>query len=343
MVESNSNVQSGNQIDKGIIGFSIVIPSFNQGAYISETINSLLNQRYPNLEIIVVDGHSTDNTLDILRGYGDQIRWISEKDEGQSDALAKGFSMATKEWLAWLNSDDVQTGDALWKVEEAIIDHPETQVIFGRGHYMDKLGNFLRPYPTIEIGLGMDPAKELFEKGYVAQPSVFFRRDTYLACGGVNRKLQFVMDYELWVRFARAGYRFLGIPEDLSGNRWHESAKTSSQLLPLLAEVVHVQVKEYGKVSPYFVQAISDHLYGVIHSKHFGDKHHILYRTLFFKTVWVWLNFRRPTYCVWGFLTENICKSGPIVGDKLTFSDLYSYGWTTVKCKLSHIYQSQTK
>ncbi|MBI5020648.1 MAG: glycosyltransferase [Ignavibacteriales bacterium] len=328
---------ASNQSDEKQIGFSIVIPSFNQGEYISETIDSLLNQHYPDLEIIVIDGGSTDNTVDILRGYGDRIRYISEKDNGQSDALVKGFKMASKEWLAWLNSDDVQSNNALWKVGKSIKEHPETQVVVGLGHYMDKSGNFLRPYPTIEIGSNGNPTKELFEKGYLAQPSVFFRRDIYIECGGVNDKLQFVMDYELWARFAIAGYRFLKIPEDISGNRWHETAKTASQLLPLLSEVANVQTKEFGKVSPYFVQAISDHLYGVFHSKHFGDKHHIFYRTIYFKSVWLWMNIRKPSYCIKGLLTENICKSGPVVGDKLTYSEILSFGMEKIKNKIKPV------
>src|SRR6185369_2834589 len=107
------------------IGISVIIPSLNQGRFIDEAVRSLLNQRYPNLELLVVDGGSTDGTLERLRDYGDQICWISEKDEGQSDAIIKGFSRTTKAWLTWLNSDDIQCGDALWRVDEAVSTFPE--------------------------------------------------------------------------------------------------------------------------------------------------------------------------------------------------------------------------
>lgn len=304
------------------IGFSVIVPSFNHARFIKETIDSLLGQHYPELEVIVVDGGSTDGTLDLLRGYGEQIRWISERDNGQSDAICKGFALATHEWLAWLNSDDIQTNNALHHVQQAILNTPGVQVVVGQGHYMDEAGAYLRPYPTIAINQGVDICRELFEKGYVAQPSVFFHRDAYRAIGGINRALQFVMDYDLWVRLAQHGCRFVAVAEDISGNRWHENAKTASQLLPLLAEAAAVQVREYTCVSAYFVQAISDHLYHVLHSRQYGDQHHLLYRSIYFKSIWVWFNIRRPLYCLWGLLTKPIAKSGPIVGDRLTTVEL---------------------
>jgi glycosyltransferase involved in cell wall biosynthesis len=304
------------------IGFSVVVPSFNHGHLIAETLNSLLHQDYENLEIIVIDGGSTDGTIDVLRSYGDRIRWISEKDDGQSDALAKGFAMATREWLAWLNSDDIQTNNALHHVQEAIKNNPGAQVVVGQGHYMDEAGDYLRPYPTIAVGPGVDESKELFEKGYVAQPSVFFHRDAYRAAGGINPKMQFAIDYDLWVRLARNGCRFVAVTEDISGNRWYKTTKTVSQFLPLLAEVVAVQMREYGRVSPYFVQAVSDHLYSVLHSRHRTDRYHLIYRILYFKSVWIWLNCHRPLYCLRGLITQNIAKSGPIVGDKLTLFEM---------------------
>lgn len=318
----NTKEQTTLSAEAAPVGFSVVMPSFNHARFIAEALNSLLDQHYENLEIIVVDGDSTDGTVDILQSYGDRIRWISEKDNGQSDALVKGFAMATQEWLTWLNSDDIQTNNALHHVQEAIQSNPGAQVVVGQGHYIDEAGNYLRPYPTIAVGPGVDVSKELFEKGYVAQPSVFFHRAAYQTVGGVNPTVQSAMDYDLWVRLAGKGCHFVAVTEDISGNRWHETTKTASQLLPLLAEVVEVQMREYQCVSAYFVQAISDYLYSVLHLRHRDGIYNVLYRIIYFKSVWIWLNCHRPLYCLWGLITQNIAKSGPIVGDKLTLFEM---------------------
>jgi glycosyltransferase involved in cell wall biosynthesis len=309
------------QTDGKRTGISVIIPSLNQGRFIDEAIRSLLNQRYPNLEILVVDGGSTDGTLERLKTYGDQICWLSEGDRGQSDAIIKGFARTTKPWLTWLNSDDVQTGDALWRVDEGVAADPQAEVVVGQGHYMDQDGSNPRPYPTIVIGHGSDLRKEMFEKGYMAQPSVFFRRDLYERVGGLNPSLEFCMDYDLWARFAASSAKFTGIDADISGNRWYATTKTAGQTLDLYAEVVSVQRAIFGAVSPYYVQAVSDHLYSEFHAKSFGQKGHLFFRWLYFKALWVVLNARAPLYCLRGLLFQSIAKSGPIVGDYMTRRD----------------------
>lgn len=304
--------------------FTVVVPSYNQGRFIDETINSLLSQEYPALEILVMDGGSTDDTVERLKRYGNRIRWVSEKDNGQSDAIAKGFARAQNEWITWLNSDDIQCNGALWAVNEIITNTPGVEVVVGQGHYMDEDGSNPRPYPTITTGAGVDVSKELFEKGYLAQPSVFFHKPAYQYIGGIDPSLQFCMDYDLWVRFALAGCRFAPCNVDVSGNRWYATTKTAGQLLDLLAEVSANQVRHFGRVSPYFVQAVSDNLYQTFHGNQYGDGAHVLYRVLYFKTVWMWFNARRPLYCLRGLFCETIAKSGPIVGDKLTFGDWWA-------------------
>src|SRR5258706_15711376 len=122
------------------VGFTVVVPSFNQGRFIDETLRSLLDQGYPSLEILVVDGGSTDDTVERLKQYGNRISWISEKDDGQSDAIAKGFARAKHEWITWLNSDDVQCNQALWVVNDSIAGIKEVDVVIGQGHYMDADG-----------------------------------------------------------------------------------------------------------------------------------------------------------------------------------------------------------
>jgi glycosyltransferase involved in cell wall biosynthesis len=307
--------------DREHIGISLVVPSFNQGRFIDQTIRSLLDQHYPNLEVVIVDGGSTDDTIQRLKAYGDQIRWISEKDEGQTDAIIKGFARTTKPWITWLNSDDVQCNCALWRVDDAVAVDPEVDVLVGGAHYMDEDGYNPHPYPTIDIGPGIDVGKEIFERGYMAQPSIFFRRDLYDRVGGLNRALKFCMDYDLWARFAVSGAKFAKIDADISGNRWYQTTKTTGQTLDLYAEIVAIQHCIFGAVSPYYVQAVSDYLYAKFHAKAFGDRGHLFFRWLYFKALWVAVNARAPRYCLKGLVFQTIAKNGPIVGDRMTLRD----------------------
>lgn len=306
----------------GLPGFSIVVPSLNQGRFIDDALRSVLDQAYPNVEIIVVDGGSSDDTVERLRRYGNRIVWTSERDEGQAHAIEKGFARATKEWLAWLNSDDIQCNGALFAAADAIARRPDADVVFGRGHYIDEAGARLRDYPTMPIGPATDARRAFFASGYVAQPSVYFRRESYRRAGGVDRSLHYVMDYELWVRLARAGAKFAAFDRDISGNRWHENAKTVAGLPKLYAEAVAVQVRHYGKVSPYFVQAISDHHYQMRHAARAAPPRSLFWRWLYFKAAWIRLNARRPGYCLRGLFAETIAKSGPIEGDRIRM-----FGW----------------
>jgi glycosyltransferase involved in cell wall biosynthesis len=309
------------------IGITVVVPSYNHGRFIDAAIRSLLDQNYPNLQIIVVDGGSNDDTVERLRAYGVRISWTSERDQGQNDAIIKGFARASKDWFAWLNSDDIQCDRALWRVNDAVRANPAVEVVVGGGHYMADDGSFLRRYPTIPIAKDTDLKREFFERGYVAQPSVFFAKDLYERVGGLSRSVDFCMDYELWCRFALANARFVKIESDLSGNRWYETTKTSAQLLELLAEVAATQRKLFSAVSQYYVQAISDYLYSVLHARRFGHGNQLLWRWLYFKCVWVWLNLPHPGYCVIGLFTKTIAKTGPLEDDFLTWRDI----WRTMR------------
>lgn len=302
--------------------FSIIVPSFNQAKFLGSAIDSVLDQNYPELEIIVVDGGSTDGSLEILHSYGDRIKFISEEDEGQADAIKKGFSLASGEWLGWLNSDDVLMDSALHNVDEAICQNPQVSIIVGNGTYINENGDFIGDYPTITLEGESNTLAQLFKKGYLAQPSVFFKKDAYISVGGIDRGLEYAIDYDLWVRFAKADFAFAGLDKILSGNRWHPNTKTSQNLLSLLSEVVDIQIREFGKVSSYFVQAISDNLYTKFHSDVRGDRNHLFFRSIYFKSIWFLLNYSSPGYCISGLLLKNISKSGPIVGDVLSFREL---------------------
>jgi glycosyltransferase involved in cell wall biosynthesis len=298
------------------IGITVVIPSYNQGEFVADSIRSVIRQKYPTVQIIVQDGGSTDGTLDVLRAY-ENVEWYSGPDEGQSDAIIKGFAKSKYDWITWLNSDDIQTNDALWKIDAAVSQQPDVDVIVGNGHYMDREGKFLRPYPRIDLSRGSDIKSAMFEGGYLAQPSAYFRRTKYDAVGGINKSLRFCMDYDLWCRLALADLKFAAVEDDISGNRWHEGTKTSSQHLNLLAEVCATQTRLFGKVSVYYAQNLSDSLFHLIRGSHYDSKHSLFYRTLFFKAVWIWLNLHDFDWLRMGLLSRNVTRSGAIHKDEI--------------------------
>jgi glycosyltransferase involved in cell wall biosynthesis len=214
---------------------SIVTPSFNQGEFLAATIESVISQAGDFIiDYIVVDGGSTDDSVDIIKRYdalirtamvpvnycGLTFRWVSERDRGQAEALAKGFRMAEGEIFAWLNSDDTYLPGALQTVAAFFGDYPETGLLYGDAHYCDTVGTVIGRYRT-----------EVFDYdklacfNYICQPSTFFRKKVFDAVGGLDNTLLFAMDYDLWVRIGkRFTCRYL--PKFFSMYRLHESSKT---------------------------------------------------------------------------------------------------------------------
>jgi glycosyltransferase involved in cell wall biosynthesis len=203
--------------------FSIITPSFNQGKFIKETIESVLNQEIEDLDYIICDGQSSDQTLDIISRYRGRLSWISEKDSGQAHAVNKGFSKTQGEIVGWLNSDDIYYPGTLRKVYDFFNTHPEVDFIYGKANYIDEQGVFLEHYPT-------EPWNyfSLIERCFICQPSVFFRRKLIKELGGLNEKLNYCLDYELWLRYCKASNVFY-YEEFLSAFRLHKHTKTLSQ------------------------------------------------------------------------------------------------------------------
>lgn len=221
---------------------SIITPSYNQGKFIEETIRSILFQDYPNIEHIVVDGGSTDNTLDVLRKYDDKIRWSSEKDNGQSDALNKGFKMAKGEILGWLNSDDTYLPGAINKVMEYFKNHPEVGMIYGKTSLTDEFGNITGNFPTEPF------VHERFAAvNFIAQSSVFIRNEVYHDAGGVSLDLRYAIDYDLWMRIFKIT-KIEYLPEFLSTYRLHPESGSVSEKTQLKAweESLRIALKNYN-------------------------------------------------------------------------------------------------
>jgi len=173
---------------------SIVTPARNSARYIAEAIESICNQDYPAIQHIVIDGASSDDTIQILKQYSHLI-WVSEPDRGQSDALNKGFRIAQGEILGWLNADDSYNAEAISKVVSYFQGHSGVDVVYGDCQVVDEYGQPIR----ISRSRPFDLARLLMEN-YIPQPTVFMRRRVLDAVGGVDERLHFVMDWELWLR-----------------------------------------------------------------------------------------------------------------------------------------------
>jgi glycosyltransferase involved in cell wall biosynthesis len=220
---------------------SIVTPSFNQGRFIEETIRSVLLQGYPNLEYIVVDGGSTDNTLEILNKYDGFITWISEPDDGQTDAINKGLKLATGEIVAYLNSDDVYEPEAFLKVAQLFCQEKKISMVYGDIIHIDEGSHFIEIYRPGTIRL-----EEYLGCGvYLPQPTVFFRKRVMEEIGFFDKSLNLAMDFDYWMRiFLRFKTQY--IPVSLAAARMYPNAKSSALSLGYLKEHLYILHKNFS-------------------------------------------------------------------------------------------------
>lgn len=221
---------------------SIVIPSFNQGVYIGETIKSILDQKEKDVEIIVVDNKSTDKTKEILEEFKNQIKIISERDRGQTDAINKGMRIAKGDVLAYLNSDDYYETGALKSVKKFFNKDRDAKIIYGQGRLVDEKGRMIRMYKTEHPTLD-----SLFRECVISQPTVFMRREVFEKIGEVDTNLNYAMDYDYWIRVSKK-YRFHYIDQILASTRIHTKSKTA-QSEKVFEEILKVLKKNYGRVS----------------------------------------------------------------------------------------------
>ncbi len=203
---------------------SIIIPSYNQGRFIEDTILSILNQTYKNIEIIVCDGKSTDETIKVLKKYDKKIFWLSEKDSGQPNAINKGFSLSSGEVLTFLNSDDVLIDKrAVQKMVSAFIQNSDFDLIYGDFIEIDHNNKFLRAYRRPNFSFG-----RLLRIGYISQPATFFTKEL-IAKFKLNEDLHYGLDLELWLKSYKAGFKFKKISLFIAAERLHDDAKGVGQ------------------------------------------------------------------------------------------------------------------
>lgn len=253
---------------------NIVTPSFNQAQFLEATIQSVVGQSYPNLEYMVLDGGSTDGSVEVIRRHEAQIDyWVSERDRGQTHAINKGFARAAGDILGWVNSDDLLERGSLQTVAQYFSDNPDWQCLTGRVYLIDGDGDYLDAdsrakitpadrkravYPEDDIDI---PTRLWsFHRCWFPQQATFWRRSLLEQVGPLNEHLHYVMDYELWQRFSQVT-EIHTVPDILARYRFHESAKCCADSWGPMRELIRVNSdlmppEEYKQ----YYQEISDWL-----------------------------------------------------------------------------------
>lgn len=228
---------------------SIITPSYNQAEFLETTIRSVLAQNYPHVEYIVVDGGSTDGSLGVIRRYEEALAtWISEPDEGQTEAINKGFAMANGNILAWLNSDDTYQPTAVSEAVAFLEDHPRVGMVYGDTNFIDEKGRVLGKFNAQQTNY-----RRLRRGGvYIPQPASFWRADLWKAVGPLDPSFYFAMDYDLWVRFAKqTELRY--VPRLWANFRVYRDAKSFAADDRCWPEMLRVHRREGGSWVSLFV------------------------------------------------------------------------------------------
>ncbi len=221
---------------------SIVTPSFNQAPFIERTLRSVLDQQIEGLEYVVCDGASTDETVDILRRYTGRVRWVSEPDHGQADAVNKALRMTSGDIIGWLNSDDVYFPGSIAYVVRYFEEHPEVDIVYGDACHIDERDEVLEQYYTEDWDF-----ERLKDVCFVCQPSVFFRRRVVERFGMLDASLRYCMDYEFWLRVGEKT-PLVRLPSTIAGSRMYRANKTLGSRVPVHAEINTMLRRRLGAV-----------------------------------------------------------------------------------------------
>jgi glycosyltransferase involved in cell wall biosynthesis len=237
---------------------SIITPSFNQARFLEATIQSVLGQDYPRIEYIVVDGGSTDGSVDVIKKYEGKLAWwVSEQDKGQTDAINKGFNRAKGDILAWINSDDTYDPDAVGQAVKYLIENPDVAMVYADCNFIDEDGNVVGKFKSAQTDY------RRLRQGYVhiPQQTMFFRAKYWKELGPLDPSFYFAMDYDLWTRIAaRAPIKYV------SGRVWanfriHTTSKTNVGDERGWREMLRVHYRDGGSffsliVAKYYLRKI---------------------------------------------------------------------------------------
>lgn len=232
---------------------SVITPAYNQGRFIERTIQSVLNQHYPHLEYIIMDGGSKDQTVRILKKYSRHLMWFSEHDQGQADAINKGLRRSTGSILAYLNSDDTYEPGTLKTIATYFIRHPKAQFVYGRGKLIDVHDKNVGMYNDSQMD-----HERLFAACGISQPAAFWTREAYRVIGEFDKTYQFTMDYDYWIRVSEK-FTLNFLPKAILANtRLHSGAKTSRQTHALHKDAVRTLLTHYGHVHYDWINTLAD-------------------------------------------------------------------------------------
>lgn len=223
---------------------SIVTPSFNHGEFIEEAILSVLNQDFPNIEYIIIDGGSTDNSVEVIKKYEHQIaHWVSEPDGGQTQAINKGLKIAKGDIFSWLNSDDLLLPGAISAIVECFQQHPEAGFVYGDYHMIDQSGQTLYKRMVSDYDYGV----LVYGRSLITQPASFFTRYVLEDIGYLDEQYDFCMDLEFWIRAAAHDIIFQPLRVPIAANRLHRKTKTFTQHAKLIEQHRQI-VKKYSNI-----------------------------------------------------------------------------------------------
>ncbi len=230
---------------------TIVTPSYNQAAYLEQTINSVLGQDYPVLEYMVVDGGSTDGSLEIIRRHADELAWwVSEPDRGQADAINKGLHRAGGKYVAWLNSDDLYLPGTIQRAVAELESDPNLGMVYGDLHSINALGERVNT-----IRYDAYTLEDLLAFFIIGQPTVFLRRSVLDKAGYLSEDYHYLLDHQLWLRIAaRAALKY--IPEPQAAARYHPAAKNMAAAGQFGLEAF--RILEWAKSQPKMARLIEE-------------------------------------------------------------------------------------
>ena len=229
---------------------SIVTPSYNQAKYLEQTIQSVLGQDYPRIQYLVVDGASTDGSIEIIKKYMDKLAWwVSEKDSGQGEAINKGFARATGEIIAWLNSDDYYLPGTVSAVVKTFEENPDAVMVYGDMLAVDEHGKTINMLKYNQLSL-----QDLLCFQIIGQPSVFLRREVFEEAGGLDISFHFLLDHHLWIRIAQQG-KILHVNHVWSAARYHAEAKNRAKAAEFGREAF--RILDWAKSQAGLVKVVS--------------------------------------------------------------------------------------
>jgi len=224
---------------------SIVTPSYNQGQFIERTLQSVASQSVPGVEIehVVFDGGSKDNTVAVLERVKPAVRWVSKKDRGQTDAVNQGIRATDGDIIGWLNSDDIYYPGALAAVADFFTTHPEIDVVYGMADHIDVDDKAFEDYPAEPWDF-----KRLQQTCFICQPALFFRRKVVEQYGALDESLNYCMDYAYWLRLGKAGVHFAFLEKKLAGSRLYADNKTLGARVKVHGEINDMFKDMFGRV-----------------------------------------------------------------------------------------------